>query len=98
MKSRFERRLFIVWIGLLSISVLQLWLSSFSSHGPSTPNATLTFGVIAMALIKVRFIIREFMEVRHAPVLLSRLTDIWLLITALALLGTYSVGMVLAGR
>ena len=94
MKSRFEKRLFIVWIALLLISVLQLWLSSFNSPETLTPNATLTFCVITMALIKVRFIFREFMEVRHAPVLLSRLTDIWLMITALALLGTYFVGMI----
>jgi hypothetical protein len=98
MKSRFEKRLFIVWIALLLITVLQLWLSSFNNHETLTPNAVLTVGVIAMALIKVRFIFREFMEVRHAPVLLSRLTDIWLLITALALLGTYFVGMELASR
>ena len=38
---------------------------------------------------------REFMEVRQAPALLRRLTDVWLLFTAVALLGTYCVGLML---
>ena len=95
MNSRIERRLFVVWLALSSISVLQLWLSSYQRLAALEPNGVITFSVIAMALIKVRFIIQEFMEVRHAPVLLIRLTDAWLLITALALLGTYFVGRAL---
>jgi hypothetical protein len=42
-----------------------------------------------MALIKVRIIFREFMEVRHAPVLLCRLTDLWVVLTGATLLGCY---------
>ena len=93
MDSRVERRLFVVWLALSLISVFQLWLSSSGGLEALEPNGVITFSVIAMALIKVRFIVQEFMEVRHAPALLGRLTDIWLLITAVALLGTYFVGM-----
>jgi hypothetical protein len=89
MNSVVEKRLFVVWIGLSLISVLQLWLGSVNGHDTLTPNAAITVGVIAMALVKVRFIVREFMEVRHAPVLLCRLTDAWIAITAVALLGAY---------
>ena len=96
MDARVEKRLLIVWLALSGISVLQLWLSTSTAGEAFTPNGVITFGVIAMALIKVRFIIREFMEVRHASVLLLRLTDAWLLITALALLGTYFIGMALS--
>ena len=92
MNSGVKKRLFVVWLALSFISVLQLWVSSYHSFGPIEPNGFITFSVIAMALVKVRFIVQEFMEVRHAPVLLGRLTDTWLLITALALLGTYFVG------
>ena len=45
-----------------------------------------------IALVKVRIIFREFMEVRHAPVLLGRLTDLWLVVTGVSLLGCYFVG------
>jgi len=89
MNSLVEKRLFVVWIGLSLISLLQLWVSSANGQDTLTPNAAITVGVIAMALVKVRFIVREFMEVRHAPVLLGRLTDAWMAITALALLGAY---------
>ncbi|EUA51246.1 prokaryotic Cytochrome C oxidase subunit IV family protein [Mycobacterium xenopi 3993] len=52
-----------------------------------------TTSAIVMALIKVRIVFREFMEVRHAPVLLCRLTDGWVVLMAVCLLGSYFVGM-----
>ena len=58
-------------------------------------SAVVTSSVIVIALIKVRIIFREFMEVRHAPVLLCRLTDAWVVVMAAALLGCYFVGMTL---
>jgi len=93
MDSRANRRLLLVWLGLSTITILQWGLSSSTTQEVLIPNAAVTFGVIAMALVKVRFIVREFMEVRHAPALLCRLTDAWIALTALALLGTYFVGM-----
>jgi hypothetical protein len=48
--------------------------------------------VIVIALIKVRIIFREFMEVRQAPVLLCRLTDAWVVLIGAALLGSYFIG------
>ena len=56
-------------------------------------SAVVTSSVIVIALIKVRIIFREFMEVRHAPVLLCRLTDVWVLLIAAGLFGSYFVGM-----
>jgi hypothetical protein len=50
-------------------------------------------GAVLIALVKVRLILREFMEVRHAPVLLGRLTDLWLALTAVAVLGGYFAGL-----
>jgi hypothetical protein len=41
----------------------------------------------------VRIILREFMEVRHAPVLLGRLTDLWVALTGVTLVGGYFAGM-----
>jgi hypothetical protein len=37
------------------------------------------------------------MEVRHAPVLLRRLTDAWVLLMAAMLLGSYFIASALAG-
>jgi apolipoprotein N-acyltransferase len=91
--AAFEKRLLIVWLALSAISVLSWWIGSSHGREAFIPDAAITFSVLAIALIKVRVIMREFMEVRHAPVLLCRLTDIWLSLTAVTLLGTYFVGM-----
>jgi Prokaryotic Cytochrome C oxidase subunit IV len=60
-------------------------------------STVVTASVMVIALIKVRIIFREFMEVRHAPVLLRRLTDAWVLIIGVCLLGSYFIGSALAG-
>ena len=95
MDSRVQRRLFLVWLGLSGITVLQLVMSSLKGQGMLLPSATITVSVIGMALIKARFILREFMEVRHAPALLRHLTDVWIAITSLTLFGVYFLGMIL---
>ncbi len=83
----------LVWLGLSGISVLQLWLGSSGGAAVPVANAAITLSVLGMALVKVRFIMREFMEVRHAPALLCRLTDAWLLVTAISLFAIYLAGM-----
>ena len=93
MNRRFEQRLLFVWLILSAITLAQLGLGSLGEQGSLTPNAAITSSAIVIALIKVRVIIREFMEVRHAPVLLCRLTDLWLVVTGVSLLGAYFVGM-----
>lgn len=96
MNARFERRLLIVWLALSSITLVYLWLDSVDREGALRPSAVVTSSAILMALVKVRIIFREFMEVRHAPVLLCRLTDLWVLLTAVSLLGSYFMGMALS--
>jgi hypothetical protein len=93
---RFEKRLLFVWLALSAITLIQLALGSVGDRGSLTPNAAVTSSAIVIALIKVRVIIREFMELRHAPVLLCRLTDLWVVLTGVSLLGSYFVGMALS--
>ena len=90
--NRFEKRLLVVWLALSAITIAQLGLGSLGARESLTPNAAVTSSAIVIALIKVRVIIREFMEVRHAPALLSRLTDIWVVLTGVSLLGFYFLG------
>lgn len=94
----FGKRLGIVWLVLSAITVAQFLGLSLGGAGAYSPNATLTVSVILVSLIKVRLILMEFMEVRHAPALLCRLTDIWLVVTAVALLGAYFGGSQLWAR
>jgi hypothetical protein len=89
---KFNKRLLVVWVILSSLTLGYLWIDH-SVDGSLKSSAMVTSSVIVIALIKVRIIFREFMEVRNAPVLLCRLTDAWVVVVAVALLSSYFVGM-----
>ena len=95
MKGRFDKRLLAVWLVLSAITIAQLGVGSVEGQAALAPSAAISAGAIAIAIVKVRFIFREFMEVRHAPVLLGRLTDLWLAVTGVALLAAYVAGSLL---
>jgi hypothetical protein len=88
-----EKRLLVVWLVLSAITIAQLGVGSIDRQKALTPNAAITSSAILMALIKVRIIFRQFMEVRHAPVLLRHLTDLWVAFTGAILLGCYLAGL-----
>jgi len=88
-----DKRLTLVWVILSAITLAQLLVLVGDSPGHLNPNAVATFSIILISLCKVRLIIREFMEVRHAPPWLRWGTDAWLATTAVGLLGTYMIGM-----
>jgi hypothetical protein len=93
----FNKRLLIVWLILTSMTLAYVWLDhSADNDGILRASTVVTVSAIVIALIKVRIIFREFMEVRHAPVLLRRLTDAWVVLIAVCLLGSYFVGSALA--
>ena len=93
----FNKRLFGVWLVLVAISFAYLGIDRAATHrGIPTVSTVVTVGAICFALIKVRIIMREFMEVRTAPRVLRRVTDFWVLLMAVALLGTYFAGRVVA--
>jgi hypothetical protein len=89
---RFNKRLLVVWVVLASLTLSYLWIDR-SVGGSLRASAVVTSAVIVIAVIKVRIIFREFMEVRQAPVLLCRLTDAWVILIAVSLLGCYFAGM-----
>ena len=93
MNAGFEKRLIAVWLTLSAITITQLGVGSVDGGHALRPNAAITAGAIGIALVKVRIIIREFMEVRHAPVLLCRLTDLWVVLAGVSLLGCYFAGI-----
>jgi hypothetical protein len=89
----FDKRLLWVWVILVAISLTYLGIDHVATHGGiPTASTVVTVGAICFALIKVRIIMREFMEVRTAPRVLCRLTDFWVLLMAIALLGVYFAG------
>ncbi len=86
-------RLFAAWAVLTAITLIYLWVDAGDSGGARVPNTVITTVVIVMATIKVRIVFREFMTVHAAPALLRRLTDLWVLLIAVALLGSYYAGL-----
>jgi Prokaryotic Cytochrome C oxidase subunit IV len=94
----FNKRLLIVWLILTSMTLVYVWLDHTADRNWTLDTSTVvTVSAIVIALIKVRIIFREFMEVRHAPALLCRLTDGWVVLVGACLLGSYFVGSALAG-
>jgi hypothetical protein len=87
----FNKRLLVVWLILASLTLAYLWIDH-TADGSVRSSALITTGVIVIALVKVRIIFREFMEVRQAPVLLCRLTDAWVVLIGAVLLSCYFIG------
>jgi Prokaryotic Cytochrome C oxidase subunit IV len=96
--ATFNRRLLIVWSILTSMTLVYVWLDhTVDQNGNLKASTVVTMSAIVIALVKVRIIFREFMEVRHAPVLLRCLTDAWVVLIAACLLGSYFIGSAIAG-
>jgi Prokaryotic Cytochrome C oxidase subunit IV len=89
---KFNKRLLVVWVILASLTLAYLWIDH-TANGSLRSSALITSSVIVIALVKVRIIFREFMEVRNAPVLLCRLTDAWVVMIGAVLLTCYFIGM-----
>lgn len=98
MSTTFNKRLLIVWLTLTSLTLAYVWIDhTADQNGTLRASTVVTVSAIVIALIKVRIIFREFMEVRHAPAWLCRLTDAWVVLIAVCLLGSYFVGSAIAG-
>ena len=74
------------WVLLCALTGLSWALAATRRLSPST---ALTMVVFAIAAVKVRFVIRQFMDVRTAPHWLRRVTDGWLAVLVAAILGLY---------
>jgi cytochrome b561 len=92
-----ERRLAVAWLIVVAITLVYVMIdrSADGEHALAASTAA-SIGAIVLALVKLRIIMREFMDVRHAPKVLRTLTDALLVVMGLALLGTYLVGQAIA--
>ena len=77
----------------MAITLIYLGIDgSADDSGVAVASTSATVAAIVLALVKLRIIMREFMDVRHAPRLLRSMTDVLVAVMAVALLGTYLVG------
>lgn len=84
-----QTRLVVAWLGLGTITLFAWLIGASHGKGPLHPDAAVALGAIAITLIKVRVIIREFMDVRRAPAKLRLITDAWLAVFGLAMIVAY---------
>ena len=82
---------------LVAITLIYRWIDrSADDRGVPVASTAVTVAALGLALVKFRIILREFMDVRHAPVWLRRITDLLVAVIAVSLLSTYLVGRALA--
>jgi hypothetical protein len=92
-----KKRLIVAWLIVVAITVIYLWIDNTADdRGVVVASTAVTLAAIGLALVKFRIIVREFMDVRHAPPLLRRLTDLLMAVIAVALLTAYCVGRAVA--
>jgi hypothetical protein len=77
-RTKVTARVNTVWMTASALTITS-WAIARSRAGRH-PSASIAEAVVALALagIKARLIIQEFMEVRSAPIWLRRVTDLWL--------------------
>ena len=86
MKGTVTSRITWTWALLSALTVVSWVLAATRRYSPGT---AVTIVVLAIAAVKTRTVIRQFMEVRVAPRWLRRATDAWLAVLMAAIIGLY---------
>ena len=77
-----------IWLLLVAATGLSWWMGS-DGGGPETDFRLVSTALIAVAFIKVRFVLRYFMEVRTAALPLKLIADAWVVLVCGAVLVLY---------
>jgi hypothetical protein len=92
-----DKRLAVAWVVLVAITLIYLLIDgSADQRSVAIASTSATLAAIVLALVKLRIIMRELMDVRHAPRVLRTLTDLLLAVMAVAMIGSYLVGKAVA--
>ena len=86
MKGTVTSRITWTWALLSALTMVSWALAATRRYSPGT---AVTIVVLAIAAVKTRTVIRQFMEVRVAPRWLRRATDAWLAVLMAAIIGLY---------
>jgi Prokaryotic Cytochrome C oxidase subunit IV len=79
----------LIWLLLVGATVLS-WAMGHGAGFADLRYASIT--IIVVALVKVRFVILEFMEIRTAPLFMRLTAEIWLLVIGAVLIILYWKG------
>jgi len=86
MRSLLFSRITLVWFGLVAATALS-WGMGHGFGFADTRHAGVT--ILVVAFIKVRFVILDFMEIRHAPLFLRGIAETWFVVACATLVTLY---------
>jgi hypothetical protein len=86
MKHLLRSRATVIWLLLVSATVVSWNLG----HGVGSFNVRdASLAIIVVAFLKVRFVILDFMEIRHAPLLMRIASEAWVVTVCTVLIVMY---------
>ena len=84
MKALAMTRISLTWFLLVGATLLSFELG----HGAGIPDGRwASVAILVITFAKVRFVVRDFMEIRHAPGWLRWLFDAWIFLACSLLIG-----------
>lgn len=81
--SLIRERVTWVWLGLMTLTAVTTWALSTDLFSP--PLAVV--GTFAIAAVKVRLVVLDFMELRNAPVPIRLAFEAWPIVASLIIVG-----------
>lgn len=78
-----------VWAALAAATLASWWLGIDEGGAPGDGASAATVAVIVIAFVKIRFVGRHFMELRHAPLALRLILDAYVVIVCSTLTVIY---------
>ena len=81
--SVLRERVTFVWLGLMVLTCVTTWGLSKDLVSP----AVAVVGIFLIAAFKVRFVMLDFMELRHAPIRVRVAFEAWPVVVAAMILG-----------
>jgi heme/copper-type cytochrome/quinol oxidase subunit 4 len=81
--SVLRERVTMVWLGLIVLTCVTTWGLSKDLFSP--PGAVV--GIFLIAATKVRYVMLDFMELRHAPIPVRIVFEAWPVVVASMILG-----------
>ena len=88
MIAQFRNRTTVIWLILVAITAIS-WETSV---GHADADRFVTLAVLVVAFVKMRLIGLEFMELRHAPLPLRLLFEVWVVGVGTAIVALYWLG------
>jgi hypothetical protein len=85
-KDAEARQTAMVWLLLSGATAVSWWLGV---ERVMTSRRTATVMILTIAMVKVRMVIRYFMNVKSAPLVLTAVCDLWVLALGTAMIGLY---------